>query len=504
LYFVNPKESAPGYHTLEFLKEWRIMSAVNIADLTGPTVAALLPAGWNVKLCDERVQAVDFNTSASVVGITGKVSQRQRMVELSAEFRRRGKLVIVGGPHASLNPEDMRPHADILVRGEIEEIAATLFNDLAQDIWRNEYVGGKSDLKLSPVPRWDLYPRNIALTGQVQTSRGCPFECEFCDVIQYVGRKQRWKEPSQVISELEVLYARGYRDVFFADDNLTVVRRRAGELLLALAEWNSSRPAGRMRFSTQVSIDTARDPELLQLCTKAGLETVFIGIESPNAESLAEVHKRQNLRIDLAAEVRKFVGAGIMVIGGMIVGFDHDGPDIFQIQSRFISELPVPLINMSLLTAPFATPLYARMRDEGRLIGDGNVMAGDFLATNIRPISMSAEQLRFGMRWLLNRIFSPKAFGERVQAFARIFPRAHAKPVLSLGKTELAIAGQIASMGAEELRLVQLLERLNRERPELHSRITYVLLGYAQVRHALNAAGIWDPDLGGREMPKAA
>jgi radical SAM superfamily enzyme YgiQ (UPF0313 family) len=504
LYFINPRESAPGYHTFEFLREWRIVNAVNIADLTGPTVAALLPAGWDVRLCDERVQAVDLNTSASVVGITGKVSQRQRMIELSAEFRRRGKLVIIGGPHASLNPEDMRPHADILVRGEIEEIAATLFNDLSRDVWKNEYVGGRPDLKLSPVPRWDLYPRNIALTGQVQTSRGCPFECEFCDVIQYVGRKQRWKEPSQVISELETLYARGYRDVFFADDNLTVVRRRARELLSALAEWNRSRPAGRMRFSTQVSIDTARDPELLELCSRAGLGTVFIGIESANAESLAEVNKRQNLRIDLAAEVSKFVSAGIMVIGGMIVGFDHDGPDIFEIQSRFISELPVPLINISLLMAPFATPLYTRMHDEGRLIGDGNVMVGDLLVTNIRPARMTPEELRFGMRWLLNRIFSPKAFGERVEAFVRIFPQTQANRPLSFSKAEVAIAKRIASMGAEELQLIQLLERINRERPELHSRMTYVLLGYAQTRYALNVGGLWDPNLGRQEMPKAA
>ncbi len=402
LYFINPAESSPGYHTMEVLKEWRIANAVNIADLTGPTIAALLPPNWEVQLCDERVQAINFETNATVIGITGKVTQRQRVAELAKQFRDRGKLVLIGGPHASLNPEDLRPHADILVRGEIEDIAAQIFNELAAGTWKAEYIGGKPDLTNGPIPRWDLYPRNIALAAQVQTSRGCPFECEFCDVIQYAGRKQRWKSPDQVIAELEVVYARGFRHVFFADDNLTVVRRRARELLVRLAEWNESRPAGRMRFSTQVSIDAARDPEMLELCRRAGLRIVFIGIESPNAESLAEVQKRQNLRIDLVSEVKKFVEAGIMVVAGMIVGFDHDRTSIFEMQDEFISRLPVPLINLGLLVAPFATPLYARVQKEGKLIGDGNLTAGDLLSTNIQPLSMSMEQLQSGMRWLLN------------------------------------------------------------------------------------------------------
>jgi radical SAM superfamily enzyme YgiQ (UPF0313 family) len=377
LYFINPKESAPGYHTMEFLQASRIANAINIADLTGPTIAALLPADWEAKLCDERVQQVEFDVPAAAVGITAKVTQRDRAIELAGKFRALGKLVIIGGPHASLNPDNVREHADILVRGEIEDIAAEIFSDIANGCWKNEYVGGKPDLRHSPIPRWDLYPRHIALAAQVQTSRGCPFECEFCDVIQYAGRRQRWKQPEQVLAELEVLYERGFKDVFFADDNLTVVRRRARELLLRLAEWNNSRSKGRMRFSTQVSIDAARDPELLELCAQAGIQTVFIGIESPNAESLAEARKRQNLRIDLCAEIKKVVSAGIMVTGGMIVGFDHDGPDIFAAQAAFIAELPVPLVQIGLLVAPFSTPLYARIQEEGRLIGDGNLTTGE-------------------------------------------------------------------------------------------------------------------------------
>lgn len=219
---------------------------MNFADLSTTTIAALAPRDWRVTICDERIQGVDFAAQADVIGITGKVSQRDRMIELAGEFRRRGKLVVMGGPYATLNPEDLRPQTDILVRGEIEEIAGRLFSDLAAGRWEKDYEGTKPDLSLSPVPRWDLYPRRVALTGQVQTSRCCPFECEFCDVIQYLGRKQRWKDPEQVVRELDVLYGLGFRDVFFADDNFTVMRRRTHALLERVAQWNRTRPAGRV------------------------------------------------------------------------------------------------------------------------------------------------------------------------------------------------------------------------------------------------------------------
>ena len=292
-----------------------------------------MPRDWHVTICDERITRVDFDTAADVIGITGKVSQRNRMIELARKFRARGKLVIFGGPYVSLNPDDLRPHADIIVRGEAEEIAPRLFADIASGKWEKDYEGTKPDLSLSPVPRWDLYPRRAAVTGQVQTSRGCPFDCEFCDVIQYLGRKQRWKEPDQVARELDVLHGFGYRHIFFADDNFTVMRRRTHALLDRLVEWNAQHPPGSVTFATQVSVDLASDTALLEHCAAAGLRSVFIGIETPNRESLAETHKRQNIRVDLAAEVTKVVQAGIMVMGGMIVGFDHDDSSIFERQA---------------------------------------------------------------------------------------------------------------------------------------------------------------------------
>jgi radical SAM superfamily enzyme YgiQ (UPF0313 family) len=501
LYLINPAEKAPGYHSMEVLQAWRIARAVNFADLSTTTIAALAPRDWRVTICDERIFGVDFATQADVVGITGKVSQRDRMIELAGEFRRRGKRVVIGGPYATLNPDDLRPHADILVRGEIEEIAGRLFADLAAGRAEKDYEGTKPDLSLSPVPRWDLYPRRVALTGQVQTSRGCPFECEFCDVIQYLGRKQRWKDREQVVRELDVLYGLGFRDVFFADDNFTVMRRRTHALLERVAQWNRARPAGRVRFSTQASIDLARDEDLLRQCAAAGLCTIFIGIETPNQESLAETHKRQNMRIDLAGEVRKIVQAGIMVTCGIIVGFDHDDSGIFERQAEFIDTLAVPIVSLGLLVAPAATPLYARMQKEGRIVAHGRFGAGGLLETNIRPKLMSESELKAGAAWLTNRIYSPESFARRLRLFAEASPTKTGSVVAPFAGAEIALARRLAQYGAAEQNLLRLIEQLASQRPDLRAQLSYILLFYSQVRFMLDYYRIWNPAPARRAAP---
>jgi radical SAM superfamily enzyme YgiQ (UPF0313 family) len=501
LYLINPAEKTPGYHSMEVLQAWRIAKAVNFADLSTTTIAALAPRDWRATICDERIQGVDFATQADVIGITGKVSQRDRMIELASKFRRRGKLVVMGGPYATLNPEDLRPHTDILVRGEIEEIAGRLFSDLAAGRWEKDYEGTKPDLSLSPVPRWDLYPRRVALTGQVQTSRGCPFECEFCDVIQYLGRKQRWKDPEQVVRELDVLYELGFRDVFFADDNFTVMRRRTHALLERVARWNRARPAGRVRFSTQASIDLARDEDLLRGCAEAGLTTIFVGIETPNQESLAETHKRQNMRVDLAGEVRKIVQAGVMVTCGIIVGFDHDDSGIFERQAEFIDTLAVPIVSLGLLVAPAATPLYARMQKEGRIIAHGRFGAGGLLETNIRPKLMSEAELKAGAAWLTNRIYSPESFGRRLRMFAEASPTKSGFPNAAFAGAEMALAQRLAQYGPAEQNLLRLMQQLASQRPELRAQLSYILLFYCQVRFMLDHYRIWNQAPARRPAP---
>lgn len=420
LYLVNPAADFPTYYGAEILAGSGMTAGAAMADLATATVAALAPADADITICDEAVAPVDFDHPAEWIALTGKSSQRQRMIAIATEFRRRGKRVLIGGPFASLVPEAMRPHCDVLVRGEIEGIAAELFADLGAGRPKPEYVGDRPDLATSPRPRWDLYPNARAVVGALQTSRGCPFECEFCDVIQYLGRKQRHKPIASVIEELEILYRHGYASIFLADDNFTVHRRRCRDLLQAIAEWRRTRGVS---FITQVSIDAARDLELLDLCAAAGVTQVFIGIETPNEASLKEAKKRQNLHIDLAEEVQAFVDRGIAVFGGMVVGFDADGPDVFDVQHRFAMATAVPVFSIGSLMAPEATPLYERMQREGRIIaGHSDVQVVPW-TSNIEPLAMSSDELHQGMRRLCNALYSPEAFGERVLRFAETFGR---------------------------------------------------------------------------------
>jgi len=414
LYLINPRSPSPSYFGAEVFAGWGFPAAQGIADLALVTVAALAPADWRVTVCDEHVHPVDFDSPADYVGITGKVTQGRRMIELAAEFRHRGKTVVIGGPYASLSPEVLRPHCDVLVQGELEGLSAELFADLERGAWREAYIGSRPDLAASPLPRWDLYPNDRTLMGCVQTSRGCPFECEFCDVIQYLGRRQRHKPIEQILAELDQLYDLGYRAVFLADDNFTVYRKQAKEVLAALRDWNAARPDGPVAFNTQVSIDAARDPEILRLSAEAGMTSVFIGIETPNEESLRESHKRQNVGVDLLGQVRAFLEHGMAVTAGMIVGFDHDGPDIFKRQYEFAQASPIPIFSLGALVAPAATPLFARIKEAGRLVEGGPEVAALPWDTNILPTLMSRAELLSGMRWLCNRLYSPQAFACRV------------------------------------------------------------------------------------------
>lgn len=506
IYLINPREQYPAYDGTDALHAWGISDRIAMADLTMPTIAAFVPSTWKITICDERVDPVDLDTAAEVVGLTGKISQRLRCMELATEFRRRGKLVVLGGPYASLCPEDMRGYADIMVRGEIEDIAAGLFSDIERGEWRSEYIGGKPDLSNSPIPRWDLTRKGVALYGQVQTSRGCPFECEFCDVIQYLGRKQRWKDPEQVVRELDVLYTRGFRGVFFADDNLTVMRRRARALLDRLKEWNDSRRAGRVAFSTQVSIDISRDPAMLQLAREAGFTSVFIGVETSNEESLTETMKRQNLRVDLVKEVSKVVEAGMLVTCGIMVGFDHDDVTIFERQAEFIGRLPTPLMQINVLSAPRSTPLYDRLAAEGRIVGDEREASASLLHTNVRPRLMTQDQLRAGAKWLVNNVYSPAAFAARVEAFAATCGEFGAAPLREapLSATHRKMAKHLADFGDAERGMLARIERALWKRPDLAAQIKRCLGYYCQARYIYDRCGFWDQRLVNQKPSLAA
>ena len=516
LYLINPVADSPAYFSAEAYAGFGYRPAAMIADLAIATVAAMVPDGFDVRLCDENIAPVDYDCGADVVGITGKISQWGRMRAIAGEFKKRGATVVIGGPYASLCPEVVEPHCDVLVRGEIEEIAGEVFSDLLSGRPKDYYEGTQPDLSLSPPDRWDLYPNDGAKTGCVQTSRGCPFECDFCDVIQYLGRKQRHKPVANVLHELDDQYRYGYRSVFLADDNFTAYRQRAKELLAAIRDWNRALPGAKMTFITQISIDAAKDEEMLRLLGEAGVSRVFIGIETPNAESLREARKRQNLGVNLVDQIQRFYDHGLMVIGGMIVGFDADGPDIFQRQYDFAAEAAIPVTSLGALVAPAATPLYDRMRREGRLVESGAETAALPWSTNIVPKRLTHGELLAGIKWLANNLYSPRSFGERVVRFIERFgdrrdPRslegqpwrdhAEGRPV---DQDSAKLVRRVAWMGWKEARMIARIARQVIKKPPIFDFAASTVLHYCQIRYMYDRGSFWETQLADQASPAFA
>jgi radical SAM superfamily enzyme YgiQ (UPF0313 family) len=503
MYLVNPASDFATYFGGEVIGGCGLLPGAMVADLATTTLAALAPADFTLTICDENVSPVDPDVQADWIGITGKVSQRHRMFAIADHFRRRGRRVVIGGPYATLSPDHVRPHCDVLVRGEIENVSAQLFADLREGRARTEYVGDRPDLARSPAPQWDGYPNDRSVLGAVQTSRGCPFECEFCDVIQYLGRNQRHKPIPNVLAELDRLYAHGYRWILLADDNFTAHRRRAKELLEAIAWWRRTHPVD---FITQVSIDAARDEELLDLCASAGLTHVFVGIETPNEESLREAKKRQNLHINLVEEVQRFVDHGIAVVGGMIVGFDADRLDVFERQFEFAMATPVPVFSLGALVAPEATPLYARIAGEGRLVVDRAEVQAVPWGSNIVPRNMTSQELASGLQRLSNALYAPEAFTERALRFIDTFGRANhtardrvsdQAPLRGIDMDAVDVALRVRKLGPAEHRMWKTIWSATERRPATAPIVTRMLFQYAQARHMFSQGHYWDPQLGG-------
>jgi radical SAM superfamily enzyme YgiQ (UPF0313 family) len=489
---INPAADVCSYFTAEAYDEadggW-----VQVADLTIATLAAFVPADWSVRLVDEAISPVDMTDAADFIGITGKITQRARMIELAGEFRRRGRTVLIGGSFASLSPDEMRPHADILVTGEIEEIAAALFADLGAGDWRPEYAGGKMvDITLSPTPRWDLYPVARAQAGALQTTRGCPFACEFCDVIQYQGRKQRHKTVEQVVRELEVLYAAGFRNVFIVDDNFTVHRRWAHTILETLRDWNAAHSDEPMRFSTQASLDIARDTELLALCQAAGMQMFFVGVETMNEASLRETGKRQNLLMPMAESIGRILHAGIAIQAGVIAGFDHDTPEIFDDLFEFLQLSPLPFASVGVLTAPEATDLHRRLQREGRLLGPAWSAGAGVFETNIVPLGMTRAALTAGVKALCGRLYAAPAFEQRmmnlIAAFGDLSPAPPLKPGRRNPRSRLFFQAsrKISARGQAERDMLSRVLEAAVAKPAIMWSVMAFFVQYEQIRYFLD------------------
>jgi radical SAM superfamily enzyme YgiQ (UPF0313 family) len=384
-------------------------------NLALPTLAGLTPPDCQVTLCDENVEPVDFDVDADVVGITGYIVHRQRMLELIEGFRSRGKLVAVGGPYATLCPEKLDGKVDILFVGEAEETWPQFVSDFASGHWEKVYrAPRRPDLTSTPVPRFELLRIDRYRTMAMQFARGCPFNCEFCDIIVMYGRKPRTKSAACAMAEVERLHQLGVRNVFLVDDNFIGHRGRAREFLLELADWQAAH-RHPISFMTEVSLNIARDEELLDLMRAANFNMLFIGIESPRHSSLAEVGKTQNTRDDMLRSVHKIQSYGFEVDAGMIVGFDSDDCDIFDEQFRFIQAARIPVSMTGLLNALPRTRLYQRVADAGRLLSEST---GDqFVFSNIIPKGMTRLELYEGYRGLLERLYSHRNYRRRAMAW---------------------------------------------------------------------------------------
>jgi radical SAM superfamily enzyme YgiQ (UPF0313 family) len=380
-------------------------------NLSLPTVAGITPRAHEVVLCDENVEPIDFDTGADIVGLTGYVIHTQRIFDIAAEFRRRGKFVVAGGPFASLCPEELRDKVDVLFVDEAEYTWPQFLEDYQAGTWQKEYrQDEKPSMHDSPLPRFDLLKIDHYRTMTIQFARGCPFNCEFCDIIVMYGRRPRTKAVAQVMAEVEEIHRLGLRNVFVVDDNFIGNKKEAKQLLHALAEWQGVRDYP-IEFMTEVTLNVAQDDELLRLMRQANFTTIFIGIESPRAASLEETHKTQNLRGSLLDSVHRIQRAGMEVMAGMIVGFDHDDPSIFEEQFRFIQDARIPVSMTGMLNAVPKTPLYDRLKKAGRLIAES--VGDQFVFTNIIPEGMSRVQLYEGYKTLLERLYSYRNYRRR-------------------------------------------------------------------------------------------
>ena len=293
------------------------------------TLAALCPKSWDVEIVDENVEAVPFAPRADLIGICGMGVQFPRQRELLEDYRRRGYYVVAGGSYASLCPEEYAAIADTVVAGEAEYVWPQFCADYEAGAAKPLYKEcGEVSLHDSPAPRYDLLKLDRYAMVSLQFSRGCPFQCEFCDIIIMFGRKPRTKTPAQVCGELDVLRERGVRNVFFVDDNFIGNKPLARELLRAIAAYQKEH-GYKFRFGTEASLNLAQDEDLMRLLREANFQWVFIGIESPDAESLKETKKYQNTREDMLQSLQRIYANSIDIFAGFIVGFDHDTVETF-------------------------------------------------------------------------------------------------------------------------------------------------------------------------------
>lgn len=463
-------------HALRFVRKRASMPPLGLL-----TIAAMLPPQWGKRLVDMNVRKLAKKdlSWADCVFVSGMVVQRDSARQAIARCKEAGLRVVAGGPLFTSEHEQFE-QVDHFVLNEAEITLPMFLADLERGCAQRTYTSSEfCSLDQTPVPLWELADLRRYASMTVQYSRGCPHDCEFCNVTALFGHRVRLKSPQQIIAELDGLYELGWRQhVFFVDDNFIGNRKTLKTRLLpALIRWQKDK--GNVPFHTEVTIDLADDEPLMHMMAEAGFDTVFVGIETPDERSLTECSKLQNKNRDLVADVKRIQRAGLQVQGGFIVGFDNDTPSIFQRQIDLIQKGGIVTAMVGLLQAPAGTRLYERLTRERRISGEttGDNVNG---TTNIVP-KMNPEILREGYRRILSHIYAPEAYYQRVRTFLREYkaPTIVARPDLDHVLAFLRSIFRLGILGKERGQYWKLLFWTLFRRPQLFSlAVTLAIYGH--------------------------
>jgi len=402
-------------HALKFISKKALHPPLGLL-----TVAAMLPEEWEKKLVDMNVTTLrDIDLKwADLVFISAMSIQKASVKQVVSRCKKVGVKIVAGGPLFTVGYEEFED-VDYFVLNEAEVTLPPFLEDLKNGCAKHVYTSNElPDMDKTPAPLWELVNMKKYASMNIQYSRGCPFKCEFCDITVLFGHKVRTKSKDQILTELENLYSQGWRSgVFIVDDNFIGNKGKLKrDVLPAIIDWMEERKHPFV-FSTEASINLSDDEELMRLMAQAGFNKVFVGIETPDEETLAECNKVQNKNRDLVACVKKIQKFGFEVTGGFIVGFDNDRPSIFERQIEFIQKSGIVTAMVGLLNAPSGTKLYKRLVKEGRLLKNASGDNTDF-SMNFIP-KMDYEMLIKGYENIISRIYSPKPYYERVKRFLR-------------------------------------------------------------------------------------
>ena len=408
---INPKFPRSFWTSDEQLKFMRAKAVTPPLGLI--TVAAMLPKGWDVRLVDLEAQPVSEMDMdwADIVMISGMLIQRENVLALIQAARDKNKKVVVGGPYPTSVPQELLDAGcDMLVRGEAENTIDALLDSIKKGKFDGVFENPqKPDLSTSPIPRFDLLNIKNYNTLSVQTSRGCPFNCEFCDIVNLYGAKPRYKFPDQVVAELEAIYRLGWRkNVLIADDNFIGSKNHARAILERLAPWMSNR-GGPFSFWTQASVNLGQDIEMIDLMTGPNFSSVFVGIESPDESVLAGAHKYQNIKNPLIESLNNITQNGLTVLGSFVIGFDGETPGAGKRIASFVKQTNIPIVMLNMLQAAPNTKLWDRLQAEGRLCDfrtSGNSTTGSMNFIPSRPQAEIIEE--FVAAW--DEIYEPSNF----------------------------------------------------------------------------------------------